>query len=141
MKKIINGKVYETEKATKIGEYDNGGGWRDFNHIEETLYRKRTGEYFLHGEGGPMTQYARRDGSGWTGSATIIPYSYEDARKWAEKNMDADAYEAEFGEVTEEETVAIHVKIPSAADNKLRTEAAKRGISITALVLDMIERL
>ena len=46
MKKYINGKVYDTETAQLIGTYANGGNWRDFSHYEETLYRKRTGEFF-----------------------------------------------------------------------------------------------
>lgn len=57
MKRYINGKVYDTSTAQEIGSYANAGNWRDFSHYEETLYRKRTGEYFLHGEGGPMTAY------------------------------------------------------------------------------------
>ena len=58
MKKIINGKKYDTDTAQELASWDNGGGWRDFHHCEETLYRKKTGEFFLFGEGGPMTKYA-----------------------------------------------------------------------------------
>ena len=50
MKKIINNKVYDTNKATEVGSWESGR-WGDFNHIAETLYQKRTGEFFLQREG------------------------------------------------------------------------------------------
>lgn len=143
MKKIIEGKLYDTNTAKEVGYKSNNKPYNDFDYVCETLYIKRTGEFFLHGDGGPMTKYAVYSGdNSWGGGEKIIPMTYETAKKWAEENLSADDYQAEFGEVTEgDETVAIHIRIPAAADNKLRTEAARRGISITALVLDMIDRL
>ena len=42
MKKIINGKTYNTDTAKEVGTstFPDGNGGR-------TLYRKRTGEYFI----------------------------------------------------------------------------------------------
>lgn len=48
MKKIINGKAYNTETAKELGSYWNGYPHGDFSYVCETLYVKRTGEYFLH---------------------------------------------------------------------------------------------
>ena len=62
MKKIINGKLYNTETAKKLAEYSNDCTWSDFRCLEEALYRKRTGEYFLYGSGGPLTGYAEKHG-------------------------------------------------------------------------------
>ena len=102
MKKVINGKAYDTEKAKPVAHWKNWGSWRDFEHIEETLYRKRTGEFFLFGEGGPKTKYAEREGQNcWTDGSKIIPLSWEAARKWAEEHLDADKY-AEIFEVAED---------------------------------------
>ena len=56
MKKIINGRKYDTETAKEIGYWSNGYPCSDFNHCEETLYLKKTGEYFLYGEGGALTE-------------------------------------------------------------------------------------
>lgn len=50
MKKIIDGKMYNTETAKECGTWDNCE--YGFNRVEETLYRKKTGEFFIHGEGG-----------------------------------------------------------------------------------------
>ena len=54
MKKIINGKTYNTETAKKLANWDNEI-YGSFDSIEETLYQKRTGEFFLAGEGGAST--------------------------------------------------------------------------------------
>ena len=47
MKKIINGKIYDTDTAKEIDSISHGDGPRDFRYYHEVLYRKRTGEYFL----------------------------------------------------------------------------------------------
>ena len=99
MKKIINGKRYDTETAESIGvdSYSNPG---DFRHWREELFRKRTGEYFLYGAGGPMSQYAEQvELNSWSGGSKLIPLSYEQAQKWVEKHLDADIYEELFGVV------------------------------------------
>lgn len=101
MKQIINGKKYDTETAKLLASYRNGGGWRDFNHFEEDLYRKKTGEHFVHGVGGPATRYAEREGSNtWTGGEKIRPLTEQEAREWVEKHAN-DMYEEIFGEVAE----------------------------------------
>ena len=101
MKKIINGRKYDTETAKEVGYWSNGYPCSDFNHCEETLYLKKTGEYFLYGEGGALTQYARSVFRGTTGGSEIIPMNEDRAKKWVEKCLNCDAYEALFGEVEE----------------------------------------
>ena len=101
MKKIINGKKYDTETATKLGTYWNGYGTSDFHYLDEALYQKKTGEFFLFGDGGAMTKYAERDGDGYSGGTKIIPVSEEEARDWAERHLSADKFEDIFGEVAE----------------------------------------
>ncbi|MCD8148624.1 MAG: hypothetical protein LUE92_03455 [Clostridiales bacterium] len=102
MKKIINRKKYDTETAERIGTYQTRDDRRDFSCVRETLYRKRTGEYFLYGEGGPKTEYARQVGqTTWAGGCEIIPYTEDEAKKWSEKHLSVDRYEEVFGEVAE----------------------------------------
>lgn len=138
MKKIIGGKMYDTETAREVGEWDNGlGGGGDFHAVEETLYRKRTGEYFLYGYGGPMSKYAEPYGSsGWQWGAKIRPLTYEEAREWAEQCLDADAYQEEFGPAPEGdgEAVHLHATISEAARRALDAEAARTGESRSAIV-------
>lgn len=101
-KKIINGKLYNTETATLVGKWDNGYHISDFEYCEERLYRKRTGEYFLIGEGGPLSQNSKSYGDkSWSYGYPITPISEEEAKQWAEDRMSANEYIAVFGEVSE----------------------------------------
>lgn len=97
MKKIMNGKKYDTDTAKKIAQWSNeecGGLF----FVIETLYRKKNGEYFLCGEGGAGTIYSvPTAGGGFVGSAQIIPLSLEESREWAVTRLDADEYESIFG--------------------------------------------
>ena len=101
MRKIINGKKYDTETAKELGDYWNGLGGNDFRKFYETLYQKKTGEYFLYGEGGPASKYAEHCSGGLTDGKSIIPMTESEAMKWAEEHLDCDEYEASFGEVAE----------------------------------------
>lgn len=136
MKKIISGKVYDTDTAALKGEYSNGGNWRDFNHLEESLYLKRTGEFFLHGEGGPLTKYSERvDGNSWSGGSQIIPLSFREAREWAEEHLNADQYEGIFGKVEEDDSkVLTAFNLTRTAVEKLKREAQERGMTQSALI-------
>lgn len=101
MKRIINRKKYDTDTATEISSYNNGLCFTDFNFIIETLYKKRTGEFFLAGEGGAFTRYAHRCPDGTIcGGAGIVPLSIDDAKDWVEMHANR-KFEDLFGEVTE----------------------------------------
>lgn len=103
MKKIINGRKYDTETAKEIYYFDNGYcKVSDFKWYRETLYQKKTGEYFLHGEGNGLSPYKEYvPNCGYGRGEKIIPLSENGAKKWAEKNCDGDDYEDIFGEVEE----------------------------------------
>lgn len=101
MKKIIKGKLYDTNTATWIGIYDLGYGYSDFRYYSETLYLKKTGEFFSYVEGGPMSPCAKEYGDSWCYGEDIIPYTTKEAREWAEEHLEADKYIELFGEVDE----------------------------------------
>lgn len=101
MKQVINGKMYNTETAEFMGGWSNGRTDRDFRHCSEDLYRKKNGEFFLDGEGGPMTRYAVPVGDMTGGSSQIIPLSEAEAREWVEEHLSADEYIEIFGEPEE----------------------------------------
>lgn len=102
MKKIINGKMYNTETAQEIYTWKNGLGWSDFRCIEETLYRKKTGEFFIYGVGGAMTRWAEScaDNSR-TGGEGILPVTESQAKGFLERYDAIDEYIALFGEPEE----------------------------------------
>lgn len=67
MKAIINGKIYNTETAVKLGNYEYGI-CGDLNHVYESLYRTKKNAYFLAGSGGVNTRYSRSCGDNtWCG--------------------------------------------------------------------------
>lgn len=99
MKKIIDGKMYNTETAKELGYYQRNSC--TFSRICEILYKTKKGNYFLDGCGGPQSKYAVYDGNEVCGGEDIIPLSEEAARKWAEQYLEADVYVEEFGEVEE----------------------------------------
>lgn len=101
-KKIINGKLYNTETATLVGGWWNKYPTNDFKYCEEKLYRKHTGEYFLYGEGGPLSKYKESCGNNsWGYGYEITPLSEKEAKQWAEERLSADEYIALFGNVEE----------------------------------------
>ena len=101
MKKIIDGKMYNTDTAKAISIW-NDGQYGGFNYIEETLFKKRTGEYFLYGFSGALGKYREQvDTNSWSGGSKIIPYTETEAKRWLEKYGTADEYIAEFGEPEE----------------------------------------
>lgn len=142
MKKIIDGKLYSTETAKALGSYWNGLSDRDFNHINETLYRKKTGEYFLYGEGGPMTKYAESIGQNeWSGGEEIIPLSVESARKWAEDKLTADEYEKIFGPSAEDDSKQlISANVKAETYSKLKTMAAESGKPMSAIIDELVAK-
>jgi DNA-binding transcriptional regulator YiaG len=129
MKRIINGKRYDTETARLVGEYCSPGSDSDFSHLEESLYQKRTGEYFIAGVGGPMTKYSVSTGqNSWSGGAKIITLTSEEAREWAEEHLTADEYEAEFPVTPDEPELSIGGNIRAAreAHNLTQVQLAER---------------
>ena len=58
MKRIVDGLRYDTATATELVAWNNGAFGNDFNRCREVLYRTKTGRYFIHGEGGPMSRWA-----------------------------------------------------------------------------------
>lgn len=103
MRKVINGRVYNTATSTFLGEaaYSNR---TDFDFWSEELYKNKAGAYFLYGEGGASSKYSRRIGTNsWAGGEAITPLTEEEAKKWAEEYLDADKYEAIFGDTEEAE--------------------------------------
>ena len=102
MKRIINGKMYNTETAELLGCNMPIENRRDFYWFGEWLYRKKNGEFFLEYEGSCMSIYAVSCGMNErSGSSGIRPLTEEEAKEWLEEYGDADTYIAIFGEPKE----------------------------------------
>lgn len=100
MKKIINGRLYDTDTAKLIGSWSNGFSSSDFSYCAKDLYQKKTGEYFLHGSGGALSIYGESYGNDMCWGEKIIPMTEKEVKEWAEEHLTADEY-MELFEVTE----------------------------------------
>lgn len=106
MRKIINGKLYDTDTAVSIGQCESGIPG-DLDYVSETLYQKKTGELFIHGEGGARSCYSESCGNNsWSSGSAIIPESsfsdhYIDIKEWVSEYCDVETYIKLFGPVAE----------------------------------------
>lgn len=106
MRKIINGKLYDTDTATRIGQRESNI-YSDFDYISETLYQKKTGELFIFGEGGARSCYSEARGNGnWGGGCAIIPEGSFEAhliniKEWVSEYCGVETYIKLFGPVAE----------------------------------------
>lgn len=97
MEQRIKGRRYNTKSARRIASWTNNLPTSDFRVVEETLFQKRTSEYFLYGKGGPQSSYGevKEDGSIGYGSE-IIPLTFEQARAWAQEKLSSEEYRQSF---------------------------------------------
>lgn len=98
MKAIIDGIRYDTEKAEAVASYSNGLGRSDFRFIYETLFLTCSGRWFLAGEGGPMTEYAKKVADGRMSGDSIRPLDRDAALAWLELRREVEAIERHFAD-------------------------------------------
>lgn len=130
MKKIINGKLYNTETARLVWELHDYLPFTDFNHKEDAIYQKKTGEYFRF-------KGSYEIGQGWI--EKIVPLTYNDAKYYAEINMSTDEYEAEFGKVSEDDSrTTMTISVSAKCAETAKRIAAEKGISVSALIEGLV---
>lgn len=126
MKKIIDGKVYDTDTAKQIGAWDNGI-YGSFDSVAAWLYRKRTGEYFVE----------RQD---CYSGAVITKMSYEKARQWAEEHLDAESRcghlprRARRGGSGGDSTVTVCYNVKESTRDLVESECRKTGETRSAVI-------
>jgi hypothetical protein len=98
MKRVIDGKVYNTETAECIGEWSNGCYSSDFDACEESLYETPKGQFFVTGSGGPRSKYSKASGSNsQSGGEGMELLSRAEALTWCEDHdIDADVIAKHF---------------------------------------------
>ncbi|WP_436910223.1 hypothetical protein [Halosimplex marinum] len=102
MKQVIDRKLYDTETAEEIAQYAPITDKGDFNYLIETLYKTPDGEYFLHGDGGAATKWAKKVSDGKVPGEEIQCLSDEEALDWCEKrSIDGEIVVEEFSELIE----------------------------------------
>jgi hypothetical protein len=98
MKRVIDGKLYDTLTAKHICDLPCELGPSDFRWHETSLYKSPEGAYFLAGHGGPMSMWSKCENDGWRDGAGICLLTEHDAREYAENaDLDVDSHEDTFG--------------------------------------------
>lgn len=98
MKKVIEGKLYNTDTASKIASWDNGMSRGDFGWCDEDIFVTKKGAYFVWGQGGALSRWSVPCGNnGQTGGANIEVLTAHEAREWCETHeVDADVIAEHF---------------------------------------------
>ena len=125
MRRIIKNKVYDTSTAKKIGTY------RGLFDNYESLYRKKTGEFFLHAYGGQNSK------------ELITPLTYDKAQEWAGTSLTEEQYEVIFFGAVDEgvtETEALTVQLPTAILIRLRRQTDRSGQLIKEAVAEALRQ-
>ena len=96
MKRIIDGKIYNTDTATRIGShvcFIRG----DFRFEDTDLYKTKKGAWFIAGEGGPLSRWSQPCGNGQRGGSGIEVMTTAEALDWCESSgIDADVIAEHF---------------------------------------------
>ena len=72
MKKVIKGRIYNTEKAKQLN-FKYVGEFGDADGYEERIFLTKSGQYFIFGTGGPDSPYPQ---------PKIKPIEKEQADEW-----------------------------------------------------------
>ena len=96
MKKVIDGKVYNTETAELVHEWTNGRSTRDFKHRSKDLYKTKKGNWFIY-----HMAVSCGDNS-YSGSKDIEPISEKNALRFLESHDGIKAIEKYFADQIEE---------------------------------------
>jgi hypothetical protein len=130
-KRIIDGKTYNTETATRIES------WEDFHGPHEhgeVLYQTRFGAFFLlsYDEGGYEESFER-----------ITPFTPEQAREWLEKyrSLRVDLIASLFGEMPEAGSGEIKytLRLPESLRDRLAIRAKSNAQSLNAWIVRCLE--
>ena len=98
MKRVINGKFYNTETAELVADAESSAPYNDMRYWYERLYKTRRGAWFVAGEGGAMSYWSESCGSNLRGPGSgIILKSEGEALEWCEQHeIDPDVVARHF---------------------------------------------
>ena len=132
-KRIIDGKTYNTETATKLA----GGGEIPDEYLVingEHLYQSRLGAFFLY-------VYATRGSEGLR--QDLKPLSPQEAREWLEKHQayNVDLYESLFGKPSKAGSgeSKFTLRLPDNLRDRLAVRAKANGQSLNAWMVRCLE--
>jgi hypothetical protein len=96
MKKLIDGKLYDTESAERVALWRNVLDRTNFRYCREELYLSSGGRWFIYGTGGPKSKYSERTAGGRSGGEDIRAVSEDEAFQWCQKKDQVGAAQNHF---------------------------------------------
>jgi|SRR5215472_2324909 len=98
MKRIIDGKRYDTDTAEHVAEVGNDYNRSDFRWEVSNVYTTKRAAWFIAGKGGPMSRWARKvEGGGtWTDGEGLEVLTQDEARELLEQHNAIEALEQYF---------------------------------------------
>lgn len=143
MNKVINQKRYNTKSARYIAQWTNGLDDKAPDYIRETLYRKHTGEFFLHVYGGKGTMYAEKTGvRARKPGEKLIPLEFKAAVEWSSEKLTEDEHAAIFGIGEDDGTLfPFTINLPQTVARKLRLYSSAHGLSVSEIVTKLADHL
>ena len=142
MRKVINGRTYNTATSKCIGQWSNGHYTNDFNYCSEDLYKNTKGAYFLLGEGGAMSKYATRSGDNSGYGTELIPMTPEEAQAWAEERLTGEEVEAAFGvqEDAAPSDLTTRERVNLTLDNEIMARLRKYSVDTGAVMGRVVDK-
>lgn len=126
MRRIISGRVYDTSSSRLIGAVEQGDRAAP-DWYRASLYRKRTGEIYIHEEGGAASPVASDLGGGVYGPGeSIEPLGYEEAQRWAHDRLSPEEA-ARLYQDARSERGPLGIKAEPETRERLRRAAARYG--------------
>lgn len=129
MKKVINGKQLNTATAKMVGTAMIDAD----KDIVETLYRTKSGIYFIHNVYKKSSTGKLEVGE----DLDIIPV--DEAKKWAERWLTSAEYNMYFGETDSDKTITITVNVTAKAYKTLKCEKELTGDTYGEIISDALE--
>lgn len=129
-KRIIDGRTYNTETATRLWSYEPDEG----PPIEDVLYKNRYGAYFLYYLDEHFSHIPKE---------VIKPLEPNEAQEWLEKYCwKTEVLEAEFGEMPEagDPEARITLRVPQTLRIHIAALAKDRQQSLNAWILRCVEQ-
>lgn len=124
MKKVIKGRVYNSNKAKKIAFREKEIG------CKQELYLTRAGAYFVHTKEKKPPFLEK-----------IVPLSAHEAKAWAEKNINASRYTELFSkECSEKGRVPLNITVDPYTKDKLIQMREETGKSISKIIIDLMKK-
>ena len=134
-KRIIGGKTYNTETATKIASQSDLEEQFGYNYngpdTGSVLFQTRHGAYFLWHYDDQSPEYEK-----------IEPLTPDEAQNWMEKYCSADLIEEHFGEMPEagDAESRFTLRMPDSLKQRIDTAAKLQQQSTNAFIVRCLEK-